>query len=61
MKNKQYIEKTKILNEIKKCLKYVQDPFEHNIHTNRLVEVYEDLIDFINDLKVKTIEETKEK
>ena len=61
MKNKQYIEKTKILNEIKKRLKCVRDPFEHNIHTNRLEDVYEDLIDFINDMKVKTIEITKDK
>lgn len=59
MKKKQYIEKSKILNEIKSRLKYVRDPFEHNIHTNKLEEVYEDLIDFINDLKVKTIEVTK--
>lgn len=42
MANKQYIEKTKILNEIKSRLKCVRDPYEHNIHTNRLEEVYED-------------------
>lgn len=55
MADKQYIEKAKILNAIKKRLKCVQDPLEHNIHTNRLEEVYKDLINFINDLEVKIL------
>ena len=42
-----------ILKEIDKRLKLVKDPFEHNIHTTRIVEVYESLKEYLQRWRCK--------
>ena len=44
------VEKSKIIKEINKRLKIVEDPQNNNVHTNRLKEVYTSLLDFIEEL-----------
>ena len=44
------IDKSVIIKEINERLKIVNDPANHNVHTDRLRDVYAGLIDFIENL-----------
>ena len=50
-KDKNLVEKSKIIKEITKRLKIVEDPFNYNIHTSTLRSAYNSLIDFIKTRK----------
>lgn len=59
----QLIDKSYLKGEIKKRLDIVQDPYNHDIHTQRVVEVYNDLLSVIDNIEtvIETFEDVLKK
>jgi molecular chaperone GrpE (heat shock protein) len=59
----QLIDKSIVMDKIKKRLDIVQDPFNHDIHTQRVSEIYKDLLSVIDNIEtvIETFEDVLKK